>query len=52
VLHFVLETAPQEVYDDEEVNERTDLVYQHIYANHGGFIGQIPHPIFFQGGMQ
>jgi type I restriction enzyme R subunit len=47
-----LQWLPQEVYDDEEVNERTDLVYQHIYANHGGFIGQIPHPIFFQGGMQ
>jgi type I restriction enzyme R subunit len=33
--HF--QWLPQEAYADEEVNEKTDLVYQHIYATyHGG----------------
>jgi len=35
-----LQWLPQEVYTDDEVSEKTDLVYQHIYANYrGGELG-------------
>ena len=27
-----LQWLPQRLYDDNEVNERTDLVYQHVYS--------------------
>ena len=32
-----LQWLPQEVYDDEEVNERADLVYQHVYASYSRY---------------
>ncbi|CAE6518988.1 hypothetical protein NMYAN_90096 [Nitrosomonas nitrosa] len=27
---------PQEAYPDEEVDERANLVYQHVYSNYPG----------------
>ena len=29
-----LQWLPQEAYADDEVDERTDLVYQHIFSNY------------------
>jgi len=31
-----LQWLPQEAYADEEVDEKTDLVYQHVYSNYSG----------------
>ncbi|MXS84147.1 type I restriction endonuclease subunit R [Nitrosomonas oligotropha] len=31
-----LQWLPKEAYADEEVDEKTDLVYQHIYSNYSG----------------
>ena len=32
-----LQWLPQEAYADDEVNERADLVYQHIYSTYSGY---------------
>lgn len=38
-----LQWLPQEAYADDEVNERTDLVYQHIFSNHSSISNGLNH---------
>jgi type I restriction enzyme R subunit len=36
IIFDSLQWLPQEAYEDDEVNERADLVYQHIYSTYSG----------------
>jgi len=36
-----LQWLPQEAYNDDEVNERTDRVYQHIYSAYSGYYSHL-----------